>query len=136
MTYQYTLPGRAPTKKNSQRLVNVNGRMIPIPSDAYKKYEKAAAQYLRPPPPTPIATPVELSCIYFMPLNKDGSRPKNAPDLVNLLNATQDILTKYGILADDNSNIVISVDGSRVYFTSGELQTIITITEITNENTC
>lgn len=131
---QYTIPNRAPTKKNSQRLVNIKGRLVPIPSQAYKTYEAQAGQYLRPLPEKPIEAPVELCCIYFMPLTKKGERPKNAPDLVNLLEATQDILTKYGVLADDNSNIIRSVDGSRVYYTSGELSTIITIREIDNED--
>ena len=35
-------------------------------------------------------------------------------DLSNLLEATCDILTHYGILKDDNSRIVCSHDGSRV----------------------
>ena len=35
-------------------------------------------------------------------------------DLSNLLEATCDILTHYHIIADDNSRIVASHDGSRV----------------------
>ena len=35
-------------------------------------------------------------------------------DLSNLLEATCDILTHYGVLQDDNSRIVESHDGSRV----------------------
>ena len=35
-------------------------------------------------------------------------------DLANLLEATCDILTHYGVLKDDNSRIVASHDGSRV----------------------
>lgn len=133
MMFTYMIKGRAPTKKNSQRLVTVKGRTIPIPSKAYKAYEAQASQYLFPKPDKPIETPVELMCVYFLPLNKNGTVPKNAPDLVNLLEATQDILVKYKILADDNSNIVKSVDGSRVYFTNGELATFISITEINDE---
>jgi Holliday junction resolvase RusA-like endonuclease len=37
-------------------------------------------------------------------------------DLVNLLEATHDILVKYEVLADDNSGIIYSVDGSRVMY--------------------
>ena len=37
-------------------------------------------------------------------------------DLVNLLEATDDILVHYKVLEDDNSNIIVSHDGSRVYY--------------------
>lgn len=35
-------------------------------------------------------------------------------DLVNLIEALQDVLVKAQVLADDNSQIVVSTDGSRV----------------------
>ena len=37
-------------------------------------------------------------------------------DLVNLIEATMDILVRAGILADDNSTIVTSHDGSKVQY--------------------
>ena len=37
-------------------------------------------------------------------------------DLINLLEATMDILVDAGILEDDNSNIVGGHDGSRVLY--------------------
>jgi Holliday junction resolvase RusA-like endonuclease len=37
-------------------------------------------------------------------------------DLVNLQEATLDVLVKYGAIIDDNSLIVASMDGSRVYY--------------------
>ena len=37
-------------------------------------------------------------------------------DLVNLLEATDDVLVHYGVLEDDNSNIIVSHDGSRVFY--------------------
>ena len=37
-------------------------------------------------------------------------------DLTNLLEAADDVLVKYGVLADDNSNIIVSHDGSRVMY--------------------
>jgi len=128
----YTVPGIARSKKNSSRIVNIKGRSIIIPSEAYKKYEAMAGQYLRPKPEKPIDYPVEVTCIYLLPCNKDGSKPKRKIDLVNLLGATHDILTHHGILADDNANIIVSVDGSRVYFVRHDPKTIITITELEN----
>ena len=37
-------------------------------------------------------------------------------DLVNLLEATDDILVSCGVLKDDNAKIIVSHDGSRVYY--------------------
>lgn len=51
-------------------------------------------------------------------------------DLVNLLQATCDILVRYGILIDDNSNYVVGFDGSRVLYDKENSRTEIEITEI------
>jgi Holliday junction resolvase RusA-like endonuclease len=48
-------------------------------------------------------------------------------DLVNLQESTLDVLVKYGILADDNSNIVVSMDGSRVLYSKENPRTEIEI---------
>ena len=96
------------TKKNSQRIVLVKGRPLIMPSKLYKDYEKECGKYL-PKLDKPIDYPINLKCIYYMPT-------KRRVDLVNLLEATDDILTHYKIIEDDNSNIVVSHDGSRVYY--------------------
>ena len=132
--WQYTIPNCAVTKKNSQKLILVKGRPMILPSDAYKRYEAQAAYYLCNKPEKPIESPVQVTCIYLMPLNKDGSIPKRRVDLVNLLEATCDILVKHKIIADDNCQIVKSVDGSRVIYVAEEPKTYITITEIENES--
>lgn len=49
---------------------------------------------------------------------------------MNLLEATCDILVQYGILADDNSQIVVSHDGSRVRLDRMNPRVEITITEV------
>ena len=54
-------------------------------------------------------------------------------DQVNLLEATLDILVEYGVLADDNSNIVVSHDGSRVLYDKNNPRTEITITDAAKE---
>jgi Holliday junction resolvase RusA-like endonuclease len=46
---------------------------------------------------------------------------------VNLQESTLDVLVKYGILADDNSNIVASMDGSRVLYSKENPRTEIEI---------
>lgn len=131
--WQYTIDGVARSKKNSQKIIVARGRPMILPSDAYKRYEAQAEQYLRDKPEKPIDTPIQVTCVYLMPLNKDGSEPKRQLDLVNLLEATCDILVKHKIIADDNSQIVRSVDGSRVFYVAEDPKTYITITEIDNE---
>jgi Holliday junction resolvase RusA-like endonuclease len=51
-------------------------------------------------------------------------------DLVNLLEATCDMLRHYGVIKDDDSSIVASHDGSRVYYDKLNPRTEITITPI------
>lgn len=113
------------TKKNSQMILmnRKTGRPFISPSAKYKAYEKAAGYYLMPcQPDEPIDYPVNVECVYFM---KDRRRV----DLVNLQEATLDILVKWGVLKDDNSKIVVSMDGSRVEYDKARPRTEITITQ-------
>lgn len=83
---------------------------------------------MTPKPPEPISKPVGVSVLYKLPLNKDGTVPKKQPDLTNLLEATDDILVNFGILADDNISIIQDHDGSTAVYTEGEPSTNIVIT--------
>ena len=74
----------------------------------------------------PIDKPVNVKCVYYMPTRR-------AVDLVNLIEATNDVLVKYGVLADDNRNIVYAQDGSRVYWDKENPRTEITIEPINEE---
>lgn len=111
------------TKKNSQQIVWRGGRPIIIPSAAYKMYEREARAFLTPVA-SPIDYPVNVKCLYYMPTRR-------RVDLSNLLNSTLDILVHYGVLLDDNRNIVYSVDGSRVLYDKASPRTEIEITPIT-----
>jgi Holliday junction resolvase RusA-like endonuclease len=71
----------------------------------------------------PINGTVNVKCVYYMPT-------KRRCDVVNMLEATLDILVKYGVLADDNSNIVVSMDGSRVLYDKENPRTEVEITPI------
>ena len=128
-TIRYRIPGRPVTKKNSQQMARnpKTGRLFPVPSKQYKTYEKAAKVALHPLLITPINSPVNVRVVYHLQLNKDGSLPKNLPDLTNLLEATDDILVKYKVIQDDNVSIVASHDGSRAIFTSEEPYTEVEI---------
>ncbi len=114
------------TKKNSQQIVRIKGRYLVIPSKAFRDYEKDCLPFL-----THVETflsPCNVKCIYFMPTRR-------RVDLVNLQEATLDILVKAGILQDDNSSVVVSMDGSRVYYDKEYPRTEIEITEVNDEIT-
>lgn len=110
---QIIIPTNPITKKNHGRIVQKkfpNGKSIPImlPSEAYKKYEAFAKEYI----PTNIETidyPINLEVHYYM-----GT--KRLCDITNLLQATCDILVKFKIISDDNYSIIASVDGTRVEY--------------------
>ena len=108
---KYTIPGPPVSKKNSQRIVTnrVTGKPFIIQSQQYEEFEAVAAYFLKPQPKNPIDYPVTVRCIYYMPTRR-------RVDMSNLMAATHDILVKHKILADDNRNVIASVDGSRVYW--------------------
>lgn len=111
------------TKKNSQRIVKIKGHPTIMPSLKYKQYELACCQYLTDQPIDPINYPVNVKCVYYMPTRR-------RVDLVNLQEATLDVLVRYWILADDNSDIVVSMDGSRVFYDKDNPRTEIEITPL------
>ena len=116
------IPIAPTTKKNSQRIVVAHGRPLIMPSAKYKEFEKACALYVHRQDP-PIDYGVNVKCLYYMPTRR-------RVDLCNLMEATHDILVKYGVLADDNSTIVWSVDGSRVLYDKEHPRTEVEITKV------
>lgn len=103
-----TIPGNPITKKNSQQLILIHGRPRILPSRKYKEYEARAMLYM-PKVKTPIDYAVTVKCLYFM-------ETRRKVDLTNLMEATHDILVHYGIISDDNCSVIVSVDGSRVFY--------------------
>ena len=108
------------TKKNSQRIISVNGRPMIIPSAKYKAYEKDCG-YMVKGKGMRISTPVNVKAIYYMPTRR-------RVDLTNLHEALHDILVKYEVLEDDNSKIIVSTDGSRVMYDKDHPRTEVWIT--------
>ena len=113
------------TKKNSSQIINCGGRSMIIPSKQYRQFEKDCKIFM--PKCEKITKPVNVKTVYYMPT-------KRRVDLTNLMAATHDILTKYEIIEDDNSKIIVSVDGSRVLYDKENPRTEITITEAKDEN--
>lgn len=114
MNEHYTIPLPPVTKKNHAQVVHT-GQKCPVckrgknvrllPSKQYREYEEAALWCLQRR--EPIDTPVNVKCLFYMPTARKV-------DLTNLLEAADDALVTAGVLADDNSKIVVSHDGSRV----------------------
>ena len=92
-----------------------------LPSKLYTDYEKECKEFI--PAMETIETPVNIECHYYMSTHR-------RVDLVNLEEATLDILVKHKVIADDNSNIVVSMDGSRVFYDKDSPRTEITITSL------
>jgi Holliday junction resolvase RusA-like endonuclease len=118
MNYAFTIPLAPRTKKNSGQITK-NGAFIP--SKAYLQYHKDCKYFVKRLD-HPIDYPVNVKALYY----KDTHRKS---DLINYHSALHDILVDYGVLADDNDEIVVSTDGSRVYYGGKEARTEIWITE-------
>lgn len=127
MIMHITIPLAPVSKKNSQRLLKYGGRLMPVPSAAYSRYETMAGYHLRPRPDKPLTGPLEVRCLYYMPTRR-------RVDLVNLLEATCDVLVRYGIIEDDHCGIVASHDGSRVLYDKAHPRTEIYISRLEDRN--
>ena len=126
MTVEFIIPLEPRTKKNSQQIRyrnTANGRKPYIAQgDAYLQYEKDAGWFLNKVHKG-IDFKVNVKAVYYMPtLGK--------VDLINLHSALHDCLVKYGVVADDNSNVIATTDGSRVMYDKERSRTEVTITKI------
>lgn len=126
MEIKLTVRGNPAPKKNSQKIMRgASGKPFVAQGDRYRRYAEAAVWQLKTKrPPEPITTPVNVQCVYYR-------QTRVRCDLVNLLEATCDILVEAGILADDNFHIVAGHDGSRVLIDKDDPRVEITITEVT-----
>ena len=120
-----TIPLTPVTKKNSQRIIVAGGRPRIIPSAKYKQYEKDVGAFM-PFVSEPIKTPVNVRAVFYMPTRR-------RVDLVNLQEALLDVLTLYGVIEDDNAQIVASMDGSRVEHDKANPRTEVYIEDIHND---
>lgn len=79
-----------------------------LQSERYIQFERDCGYFLKKYAKK-IDYPINLKCTFFVP-------DRRRRDLTNLLNSIQDVLVKHEVIADDNYNIVQSVDGSRVVY--------------------
>lgn len=71
--------------------------------------------------------PLNMQCVYYMPT-------RHRVDLVNLLEATCDILVAADVIEDDNCKIIASHDGSRVLYDKTNPRVEITLTDVSDDN--
>ena len=108
------LTGRPITKKNSQIPIKTkSGKFFIIQSKQYRAYEKDCllqiqAQWIMK---HTITDKVQLQALYYMP-------DRRRPDLLNLLQATADIVEKAKVIENDRD--IVSFDGSRIMEVSKE----------------
>ena len=123
---RFTIPIPPVSKKNSQRILTnrATGRPFIMPSQKYKDYEEAAVRYLpKLRQDGPIDGPVNVKCVFYMPTRRKC-------DLVNMLEAADDVLVKGGLLSDDNYTVIHSHDGSCVMYDKENPRTEIEIEEV------
>ena len=107
MTTNIILLGRPITKKNHQQMVVAgNGRKFLIQSKAYRLYEKdCLKQLMYLYKGKTITGQLSMKALYYMPT-------KARPDLLNLLQATADIIEKAKVISNDKN--IYSFNGSRI----------------------
>lgn len=119
--------GNPVTKKNSQRILKnkKTGRNFIAPSEKYVQYEKDAWPFIVKARASGrmIDSPVNVKCIFYMNSHRRC-------DLVNLLEAVDDILVHYHVVKDDCADIIAAHDGSRVRYDKDEPRVEITIDEV------
>lgn len=123
MKLKYSVPLTPVTKKNSQQIL-VNRKTekhFVMPSKKYREYENVAKLFLVPKPKDPIDYPVNVKCLFYLPT-------KRRTDLINLLEAVDDLLVSAKVLADDHYGIVAGHDGSRCFVDRDLPRTEIVIT--------
>lgn len=128
----YIIPLDPRTKKNSQMIAG-SGRRCPAcgkfekqwvrQGKSHDDFAKAAAWYIRPRPPKPIESPVNVKCLFYM-------KTRRVVDGLNLQASIDDLLVECQVLKEDNSRIVVGHDGSRVLYDPDNPRVEITITEI------
>ena len=112
------------TKKNSQQMLknHKTGKLYPAPSKAFLKYQEAAGWYI-PLKHGEISKKLNIKALFYIGTDE-------LVDLVGLLQALDDILKYYGVIADDNYKIVARHDGSEVFIDRKNPRTEIEITDV------
>jgi hypothetical protein len=129
LLFTYTIPLDPRTKKNHQMIAG-SGPRCPYcrkPKKQFIRQGRAGSEYvfkafpyLNPKPQKPVDFPVRVAYHFYM-------ETRRKVDALNLAAQADDLLVLAKILADDNSNIIKSHDGTRVFYDKGNPRTEIYI---------
>lgn len=123
MDRKFLIPVVPRTKKNSQQVFVRNGRIINIPSKLYKQFENECLKVIPSKYKKRIAYPVNVKAIFY-------TESRRRIDITNLLSALDDMLVKAEVIEDDCRDIVVSHDGSRVYWDKQNPRIEVEITKV------
>ena len=127
---KFVLAVKPVTKKNhTTNIISKTGKPIVLPSKQYREFEKEVIKQttIHFGNVEPIDYPINLQAIFYKDKNYKS-------DLVGYEQAICDALVKAGLLLDDNSNIVKSMDGSRVELDKHYPRVEITIERYKDDN--
>nr|DAH71999.1 MAG TPA: Endodeoxyribonuclease RusA [Caudoviricetes sp.] len=112
------------SKKNSQQIIYNprTKRPMIIQSKLYANFERECGLYLKGYKSN-IDYSINLKIDFYVP-------DKRRRDIVNYIEAIQDILVKYEVIKDDNYNIIESLDGTRMHIDKENPRVEIEITKI------
>lgn len=119
------IQGCPATKKNSGRIIRnkATGNPLILPSAKYSNEYLQQVFIAVQNVPKGLCGQYNVKAIYHMPTRR-------RVDLVNLHSALHDALVACGVLVDDNSNIIVSTDGSRVVWDKNNGHTEVEIMEV------
>lgn len=121
---KFTIPLNPVSKKNSNEIVKHGNKRRIIASEAYRNYEKQAVLLIPWEAKQNIDYPVNIKALYFR-------KTRHKVDKTNLESALMDTLVTAGVLKDDsalNPEIVVTTDGSKVFYDKENPRTEVTIT--------
>lgn len=96
-----------------------------IPSKLYKQFESECLKVIPSKYRQKISYPVNIKAIFY-------TESRRKIDLTNLLEALDDMLVKAEIIEDDCRDIIVSHDGSRVFWNKENPHIEVEITKVKN----
>ena len=121
------IPLEPRTKKNSQQIRRnrATGKQFVAPSNTFLVYQNQCfpcLYHLRSNAES-LQYPLNIKCLFYMPTHR-------RVDLVNLLEAIDDVLVHYKLIVDDSAAYIGGHDGSRVLYDKENPRTEIYITTL------
>lgn len=97
------MKGHIVSKKNSKQVFVRNGRVIVLPSKAYRIWEDDALWQIKAQRVQPVDGPVSLKMALW-------AKDLRSSDLENKVSSVQDMLVKAGVLPDDDWKSVPKIE--------------------------